>query len=249
MAAMAADTGCDMTEEELLAMLKGISSSKGSRAYGGGADASDERPAEEMEATKSAFADAPDAPVFLADCPEKHALNQYWYSPATIEAIAGECTDACAALPDDDAALLGACLVSTPSVYFSLPPDARAKSYVLDLDEQWKDDRGFVRYDFNAPAAVPDALKHKFAIVVVDPPFITREVWTKYAETARLLVAPGGKLLCTTIAENAPMLEELLGVKPNKFLPSIPHLVYQYNLYTDYKSERLDQPNKEIPAD
>lgn len=64
------------------------------------------------------------------------------------------------------------------------------------------------------------------------------------------------------------MLNELLGVKPTgillflnnniidnhlfllpsiAFLPSIPHLVYQYNLYTNYNSQIYCKPNKEIP--
>ena len=95
---------------------------------------------------------------------------------------------------------------------------------------------------------------------------------------------PVGKVVCTTgtnnidlklviiiiinsfsVFENAPMLDELLDVKPTgiiisininnflliniilAFLPSIPHLVYQYNLYTNYKSQIFCIPNKEIP--
>lgn len=45
---------------------------------------------------------------------------------------------------------------------------------------------------------------------VIDPPFITREVWEKYAITARFLLAEGGRLICTTIRENAAMMDELL---------------------------------------
>ena len=68
------------------------------------------------------------------------------------------------------------------------------------------------------------------------------------------------------------MLDELLGVKPTgiykinvlfnhyynlslnliilyniAFLPSIPHLVYQYNLYTNYNSDVYSKKNPEIP--
>ena len=76
----------------------------------------------------------------------------------------------------------------------SLNKDVRARSRCFDLDEQWKSDRGFVRYDFNAPVdfADADALKGTFDMVVIDPPFITREVWEKYAETTRFLLKPGG---------------------------------------------------------
>ena len=44
-------------------------------------------------------------------------------------------------------------------------------------------------------------------------------------QSARLLLGEGGKVLASTIQENAPMMEALLGVRPQRFLPSIPHLV------------------------
>jgi len=266
------DTGCDMTEEEILAMLKGISVKRQEARDVDAVTAS----ATDNAGTRAAAVDAADdgdAPAaggdetrlvakFLARNPEKHAINQYWYSPATIACLVGEVVDACDALDAAEAkpaaapaagaaapaAALGAALVSTPSVYFSLPAKARARCKVLDLDEQWAADPGFVRYDFNEPEAVPDDCKGAFSLVVIDPPFITREVWAQYARTARLLLAPGGRLLCTTIAENAPMMAELLDVRPTAFLPSIPHLVYQYNVYANYESERLACPNDEIPG-
>lgn len=43
------------------------------------------------------------------------------------------------------------------------------------------------------------------------------------------------------------MMAELLDVRPRAFQPSIPHLVYQYNLYTNYESEALAQVNAEVP--
>lgn len=55
-----------------------------------------------------------------------------------------------------------------------------------------------------------------------------------------------GLVLLTTILENAPLLEELFGVKPNKFRPSIPNLVYQYHIFTNYKSTGLSQVNSEV---
>lgn len=56
-----------------------------------------------------------------------------------------------------------------------------------------------------------------------------------------------GKVLGTTIGENAPFLERLLGLKPCVYQPSIPHLVYQYNVYVNYDSERMSKRNPEIP--
>jgi hypothetical protein len=69
---------------------------------------------------------------------------------------------------------------------------------------------------------------------VIDPPFIVQDVWKKYAETAELLLKPGndengvplGKVVLTTVIENADLLKEILGASPTAFQPSIPNLVY-----------------------
>lgn len=173
---------------------------------------------------------------FLSATSERADLNQYWYSKATIHTFVEE---ACASAGK-------AALVSTPSIYFSLPEDVRQRSKVLDYDRQWAGDPGFVFYDFNEPEAVLDEFRNSFDFVLVDPPFITLEVWTKYAITTRLLLRPGGRVLCTTIAENADMMKDLLDLQPVRFRPSIPNLVYQYCVYTNYTSDRLDVLNPEI---
>uniref|UniRef100_A0A7S1G4D1 Uncharacterized protein n=1 Tax=Bicosoecida sp. CB-2014 TaxID=1486930 RepID=A0A7S1G4D1_9STRA len=193
---------------------------------------------------------------FLLRTKEKEDLNQYWYSAKSIAAMAAEVV----------ATGGKACFISTPSIYFSLTKEQREGNYVFDLDTQWEKDPGFVRYDFNEPENFPEELRHAFDMIVVDPPFITREVWEKYATTMRLLAKersgevdtgaggeeekkdePPCRFLVSTIAENAEMMEELLGVKPQAFKPSIPNLVYQYNLYANYESEGLSVPNPEIP--
>lgn len=56
-----------------------------------------------------------------------------------------------------------------------------------------------------------------------------------------------GKVIATTTAENEELLHELLGVRPTVFLPSIPHLVYQYSLYTNYDAPTFAEPNPEVP--
>ena len=64
-------------------------------------------------------------------------------------------------------------------------------------------------------------------MVVIDPPFITREVWEKYAAAARLLLKPEvGLVLGSTIDENEGFMNELLGCNRKTFRPSIPNLVY-----------------------
>ena len=55
-----------------------------------------------------------------------------------------------------------------------------------------------------------------------------------------------GKILLSTIQENEQFLIGMLGVKSKRFKPSIPNLVYQYCLYSNYEDENLDKVNEEI---
>ena len=177
---------------------------------------------------------------FLTDTPENADLNQYWYSKFTIDKIV------------EDIAMnevgFRVAFLSTPSIYFSMTDGFRhPHCYVFDYDDVWESDRGFVHYDFNHPSTIPESLKLTFDMVVIDPPFITHEVWRQYAVTSQLLLKPGGKVILTTIAENEPLLKELFGASSTKFQPSIPNLVYQYNLYTNYESPVFSKLNPERP--
>ena len=115
---------------------------------------------------------------FLLRNKEKGDMNQYWYSQATIEALAGEA----------ERLKAKAAFISTPSLFFSIPKATRTKlgCVVLDYDKKWEKEDGFYFYDFNEPTEIAEELAHKFDLVVIDPPFITEDVWTKYAETAKL---------------------------------------------------------------
>lgn len=153
---------------------------------------------------------------------------------------------------------------------------------VHQFDRQWEKDAGFVFYDFNQPESIPESLCHSFDLLVIDPPFITEDVWRKYACSAMLLLKKGvgedgvplGKVILTTVLENERLLESLFGTtttvslpanlffSPHKystnnallcdvlrlqaFRPSIPHLVYQYNLFTNFPSATFSQPNPEV---
>lgn len=183
---------------------------------------------------------------------EDAGLNQYWYSPHTIQTLVAELTmhaTACAFL-------------STPSLYFSLPEGSalRRASKNFEFDRRFAasdPDGGFVFYDFNKPDAVPVQCWDAFDYVVVDPPFITREVWAQYARTVQLLLKKGGKVLFTSVVENHRMLEEVMDAGENAFplfvptfRPSIPHLTYQYHCFVNYAGSGLERcANPELPAE
>jgi hypothetical protein len=169
-------------------------------------------------------------------------LNQYWYSPKTIDVLVSEIQ-----MQGTKVAFL-----SCPSLYFALTDgDLRSRSKLFEFDRQWESDTGFVFYDFNHPDKIPVGLWDAFDLVVVDPPFITREVWAKYAETIRLIAAKGCKFLFTSVIENQAMLEELVetSLLVPEFQPSIPKLVYQYHCFVSFPPARLNSPNEELPPE
>jgi hypothetical protein len=200
-----------------------------------------------------------------------HDLNQYWYSPTTIRARV------------DEALLYGhrIAFLSTPSLYFALTPEQRASKQValFEYDRAWASDPGFVFFDFNRPDQIPASHWNQYDYIVVDPPFITRDVWEKYVEAVKTLglrdmaeearlralpesdgaIAPGTspfRVLFTTVLENHAMLEGLLGQAlfiPD-FRPTVEHLVYQYSCFLNYPhttgdGRGLAKVNQEIPAE
>jgi len=148
---------------------------------------------------------------------------------------------------------------------------------IWKIDRVWERDRGYHYYDFNKPENLDKSLHHTFDVVVIDPPFITRDVWELYSKTARLLLKyspyydnetsngddsdgnfienqgnqmkPKGFVVTTTVAENEFLMYELFRAKPTIFKPSIPHLVYQYEIYINYTEgcSLLGKKNPEIP--
>lgn len=175
---------------------------------------------------------------FIEGNPEKLLLNQYWFSPYTIKAM----------LADMQSSPQKIAFLSTPSLYFSLRPDLRKQCKLFDFDDQWASDEGFVKYNYKEPEAIDKKFDGYFDYVAIDPPFITEDVWEKYAELTKRILAPGGKIMMTTIFENEELMEKLLGCHRARFRPSIPNLIYQYSLFINYDSPTFDELNPEIDA-
>ena len=104
-----------------------------------------------------------------------------------------------------------------------------------------------ILYDYNSPLGnIPKHMYESFDMVIIDPPFITKSVWELYNETVHCILKKGGKILCSTIAENEKMMANLMQVEPQVFQPSIPNLVYQYRMFANYKTSSLNTINSEI---
>lgn len=78
--------------------------------------------------------------------------------------------------------------VSTPSVCCSMPKELRENCTLLEFDEKLKTEKNFVFYDFNKPLELPTTLEGKFDFILIDPPFITEEVWSKVSSHELLVV-------------------------------------------------------------
>lgn len=140
--------------------------------------------------------------------------------------------------------------LSTPSLYFAFDEAERRNFHLFDFDSKapWSNDSNYVYFDYNHPLSFDESLRNTFDMVVIDPPFITREVWAKYAATTEALAAsPKPLVLATTVHENAPLMKDLFDTTPTVFQPSIPNLVYQYACFTNFPCDCLAQPNEEIP--
>ncbi len=195
-----------------------------------------------------------DMTSFLANNPEDPNFNQYWYSSETIKTL----TDAILELLSNMKSTGRVAFLSTPSLYFALPEMERSKCQLFEYDSTWSNDAGYVHYDFNRPRCIASKLQGSFDMVVIDPPFITKDVWEMYALTAKLLLkndplgVPGHKgiVLGTTVSENSYLMKDLFDADPTIFKPVIPHLVYQYNVYINVEEcNTLRMTNPDIQID
>jgi hypothetical protein len=64
-----------------------------------------------------------DTSIFLDQNIENQDLNQYWYSPKTIQKITEEIINLSGKVA----------FLSTPSIYFSIPEDIRHNCFLFDV--------------------------------------------------------------------------------------------------------------------
>ena len=118
---------------------------------------------------------------FLKLTPENGDYNQYWFSEKTIEFFLEQ-------VKKYGKNRIG--FIATPSIFFSLSKEDQEKSYLFDIDEKLtKKHKNGKRYDFNDnnyQELFPE-LKESFDFLVIDPPFITEEAWTKFSNFAQYL--------------------------------------------------------------
>ena len=163
---------------------------------------------------------------------ENSDYNQYWYSDNTVNTIVMEL---------ELVKPVRVACVSTPSVFLAaveagIPCDLfEFDTCIGNLSWAGKGSNKFVQYDFRS-TDMDQLYWGAYDVVVADPPFITSDVIECYARHIKQLLMPGGKVIFSSTAENGPNLKALflLDFKPARFKPSIPNLVYQYELFVNY---------------
>lgn len=75
----------------------------------------------------------------------------------------------------------------------------------------------FVFYDFKNPLGVPRDLSEQFDLIVVDPPYLSEDCFTKTAVTVKFLMKPSAKIIVCTGLVMEELAERLLGLKRCQF--------------------------------
>jgi len=183
--------------------------------------------------------------TFLKLNPEKEKLNQYWFSEKTINYIVKQIENYGNSIA----------LISCPSIFFSLSGEFKEKAFLFDLDEAFCKKHKNVRvFDYRNFENLISEFENKFDFILIDPPFIDEEPWTKFAKFASIIAKKDDenkidketKILLSSISENKVLVKNLLEVEMRNYQPSIPNLIYQYNFFSNYEDEELNKFNEEI---
>ncbi|KAL4232652.1 EEF1A lysine methyltransferase 1 [Mactra antiquata] len=167
---------------------------------------------------------------------EDWQLSQFWYTDETALRIAEEALS----IAGDTGRI--AC-ISAPTAYKKIAEIKPATCEVkcLEFDKRFeifKED--FLFYDYKEPLNLPLDQKHRYDIVIADPPFLSEECLSKTSTTAKFLTK-NKIILCTgAIMEDTAL--KLLDAKPCKFIPKHSNqLQNEFRCYTNYESELLNK--------
>lgn len=178
---------------------------------------------------------------------ENKEFNQYWFSEKTINFIINQIKKCTLNIENYKVAM-----ISSPSIFFSLEKDMQENCYLFEIDEKLlKKHKNCVYYDYNKFSVNENNVDFKnykeyFDYIIIDPPFIVKEAWIKYAEFTNYIKKNNSNILTCSIFENEKLLYELLKLNKKQYQPSIPNLVYQYNFYSNYNDDELNKDNEEL---
>ena len=172
----------------------------------------------------------------MTDFKEDWQLSQFWYDEETRKQLALEAIEQ--TFLD---AFIGC--ISAPSAYLGLKKleTAQRSLFVFEFDKRFDVfGQEFVFYDFNAPLAFDDDLLGAFDFLVVDPPFLSDECWSKTSQTVKALLKPGGKILICTGQIMTEKVGKELNCALTDFEPKHQNgLANEFKCFINYPSSRF----------
>eukprot|EP01114_Cavostelium_apophysatum_P001142 TRINITY_DN10978_c0_g2_i1.p1 TRINITY_DN10978_c0_g2~~TRINITY_DN10978_c0_g2_i1.p1 ORF type:complete len:236 (-),score=28.91 TRINITY_DN10978_c0_g2_i1:52-711(-) len=194
--------------------------------------------AENAERQQKEEADAKST-AFIDQFEEDWNFSQFWYTRDTANRIATEC------IAQSNGGKI-ACL-STPSIFRALKAlEPKEEYYVFEYDKRFScyGDR-FIFYDYKAPHNFPSDFSHAFDVIVLDPPFLSEECFSKSSETVMSLLKKGGKVIIMTGSVMEPLILRIfkeLDVHLCNFRPKHERaLQNDFSCFANFESPRLSE--------
>ncbi|TLD20132.1 putative N6-adenine methyltransferase-domain-containing protein [Venturia nashicola] len=126
-------------------------------------------------------------PLSMTAFTEDWNASQFWYTTSTATTLAHH-------LLQKTTSTTRICVISAPSVFLQLKNLIHAgrvqpaQLLLLEFDRRFEVfGSEFQHYDFREPVKLPGALRGRFDVFVVDPPFLSEECQTRTALTVRWL--------------------------------------------------------------
>ncbi|BEI82244.1 hypothetical protein CcaverHIS002_0301120 [Cutaneotrichosporon cavernicola] len=162
--------------------------------------------------------------------PELWGMSQFWNDENTARKLARECVS--------QAKGGTIVLISSPSVFLMLKKmGVPNKLLLLEYDSRFSVFPEFRFYDFARPLSL-GGMKEQAAVVLVDPPYVNAECFSKAAQTTRALSGPDTKIIACTGWVVRHCAAETLGVKMINFRPGhAGGLATPFRAYVNYESK------------
>ncbi|ORY77707.1 putative N6-adenine methyltransferase-domain-containing protein [Protomyces lactucae-debilis] len=162
--------------------------------------------------------DTPEEAVLpsIHDFKEDWQLSQFWYSPETADALAGELL---AGIDKTASSQPRVGVLCAPSVYPDLLKRNAQDAWLFEYDTRFEllaHDK-FVKYDYKHPFQLPPALKGTFDRLIIDPPFLQDDCEIKAASTARWLGKPDCRFIVCSGAKMRDLLLRLYKAEESQF--------------------------------
>ena len=106
--------------------------------------------------------------------------------------------------------------------------------HLFEFDKRFGKYQEFIFYNYNEPLQVPDlALDY----VIVDPPFLSLECWTRVSQTVKKVLKENGKILVCTGMIMQELIFKELGCTPTGFEPRHKNgLSNEFGCFANYPS-------------